>query len=63
MKWKFTPTNSLEWEGRVLTVPMGRDTLNDEYAGRIADTLRVFIERITPVVADADNETGEVDGP
>ncbi len=57
------PDQFLEWEGKVLTVPMGTDTLNDEYAGRIADTLRVFIEKITPVVADMDNETGELDEP
>ena len=57
------PDQRFEWEGKVLTVAMGTDTLNDEYAGRIADTLRVFIERITPTVADLDNETGEVDEP
>ncbi len=57
------PDQFFEWEGKVLTVPMGTDTLNDEYAGRIADTLRVLIEQITPIVADLDNETGEVDEP
>ena len=49
-----------EWESKVLTVPMGTDTLNDEYAARIADTLRVFIEQITPIVTNLGNETGEV---
>ena len=57
------PDQFFEWEGKVLTVSMGTDTLNDEYAGRIADTLRVFIEQITPIVADLDNETGELDEP
>ena len=57
------PDQFCEWEGKVLTVPIGTDTLNDEYAGRIADTLRVFIEQITPVVTDLDNETGEIDEP
>ena len=60
---KIHPDQFLEEEGKVLTVPMGTDTLNDEYAGRIADNLRVFIEQITPVVADLDNETGEFDEP
>ena len=57
------PDQFFEWEGKVLTVPMGTDTLNDEYAGRIAATLRVFIEQITPIVADLDNETSEFDEP
>ena len=57
------PDQFFEWEGKVLTVPMGTDTLNDEYAGRIADTLRVFIDQITPIVTDLDNEADEVDEP
>ena len=55
------PDQFFEWEGKVLTVPMGTDTLNDEYARRIADTLRVFIEQITPIVDDLENETGAED--
>ena len=30
---------------------------------RIADTLRVFIDQITPIVTDLDNEADEVDEP
>ncbi len=52
-----------ESEDKVLTVPMGTDTLSDEYAVRIASTLRVFIEQVTPIVTDLDNETSEVDDP
>ena len=55
------PDQFFEWEGKVLTVPMGTDTLNDEYAGRIAAALRGFIEQITPIVDDLDNETGAED--
>ena len=62
-RMKIHPDQFFEWEGKVFTVPMGTDTLNDEYAGRIAATLRVFIEQITPVVTDLDNETGEFDEP
>ena len=36
------PDQFFESEGRVLTVPMGTDSLNDEYAARIAGTLRVL---------------------
>lgn len=57
------PDQFLEWEGKIITVPMGTDTLNDEYAGRIAETLRMFIEQITPMVAELDNETGEFNEP
>ena len=57
------PDQFFESEGRVLIVPMGTDSLIDEYAARIAGTLRVLVEQITPVVANLDNETGEIKEP
>ncbi len=39
-----------------VTVDLGTIALNDEFAGKIAETLRAFIEHITPVIDDAENE-------
>ena len=39
-----------------VSVDMGVDTLNDEFAERIAETMRSFIERITPLVEEQANE-------
>ena len=38
---------------------MGNDTLNDKFAGRIAGMLRSFIEKITPIVDNLEDETNE----
>ena len=35
------------------------DTLNDDFAGRIADMLRHFIEKITPIVDNLEDENNE----
>ena len=40
-------------------VRMGGDTLNDDFAGRIADMLRSFIEKITPIVDNLEDENNE----
>ena len=40
-------------------VRIGSDTLNDNFAGRIADILRQFIEKITPIVDNLEDETNE----
>ena len=40
-------------------VEMRNDTLNDKFAGRIADMLRHFIEKITPIVDNLEDETNE----
>ncbi len=42
-------------------VKIGPDTLNDNFANRIAEILREFIEQITPIVDDFGNESGEED--
>ena len=44
-------------ESKSVRVDMGVDTLNDEFAGRIAETMRSFIERITPLVEEQANES------
>ena len=40
-------------------VRVGTDTLNDDFAGRIADMLRQFIETITPIVDNPEDEGNE----
>ena len=40
-------------------VRMGGDTLNDNFANSIADVLRHFIERITPIVDKLEDENNE----
>ena len=40
-------------------VEMRNDTLNDNFAGGIADMLRQFIEKITPIVDNLEDETNE----
>ena len=40
-------------------VEMRNDTLNDNFAGRIADMLRQFIETITPIVDNLEDENNE----
>ena len=44
-----------------IEVNVGPDTLNDEFAGEIAAVVRSFIERITPIIDDLENEIGEGD--
>ncbi len=39
-------------ESNYIDVDAGTDTLNDEFAGRIAETMQCFIERITPIVEE-----------
>ena len=38
---------------------MGTDTLNDNFANRIAEILRQFIEQITPTVDNIEHESNE----
>ena len=40
-------------------VEMRSDTLNDDFASRIAEMLRQFIETITPIVDNLEDETNE----
>ena len=40
-------------------VRMGGDTLNDDFAGRIAEMLRHFIQKITPIVDNLEDENNE----
>ena len=42
-----------------IEVRMGTDTLNDDFAGRIADMLCHFIEKITPIVDNLEDENNE----
>ncbi len=42
-------------------VRMGPNALNDEFANRIAEMLRQFIEQITLVVDDLENESDEAE--
>ena len=42
-----------------LYVEMESDTLNDNFASRIADILRYFIEQITPIVDNLEDENNE----
>ena len=44
-------------ESKSVSVDMGVDTFNDEFAGRIAETMRSFIMRITPLVEEQANES------
>ena len=44
-----------------IKLEMGADTLNDEFAARIADMTRKFIEQITPIVDDLENESADVE--
>jgi hypothetical protein len=49
------PDQQLASDG--IKLEMGTDTLNDEFAGRIAKITRKFIEQITPIVDDLQNES------
>ena len=42
-----------------IEVGMGTDTLNDSFAKRIAEMLRQFIEQVTPIVNNLENESNE----
>ena len=44
-----------------IKVDLGSDTLNDDFANKIAGMLRQFIEQITPIVDDPENEADEVE--
>lgn len=48
-------------QGDFTFVRTGPDTLNDSFANRNAETLREFIEEITPLIDDLENETSEED--
>ena len=39
-----------------IKIPMGTDTLNERFGNNIAMTLRSYIEKITPIVNELDNE-------
>lgn len=39
-----------------IAVEVGSDTLNDGFGDQIAETVRNFIQEITPVVNDLDNQ-------
>ena len=51
-------SNQITQQSRI-SVSMGNDTLNDKFAGRIAGMLRSFIEKITPIVDNLEDETNE----
>ena len=51
------PDQRLDSDG--IRVSMGSGTLNDEFAERIAEMARQFIEQITPIVDDLENENSE----
>ena len=51
-----TINSEMNIESKSVSVDMGIDTLNDEFARRIAETMRSFIERITPLVEEQANE-------
>ena len=44
-----------------ITVDLGSDTLNDSFGDRIAETVRNFIQEITPVVNDLENQDDGTD--
>ena len=44
-----------------ITVDLGSDTLGDDFAKRIAEMLGRFIEEITPIVDDLENEADDVE--
>ena len=44
-----------------ITVALGSDTLNDSFGDRIAETMRNFIQEITPVVNDLENQDDGTD--
>ncbi len=44
-----------------ILVGMASHTLSDSFATRIAELLRRFIEEITPIVDDLENEADEVE--
>ena len=44
-----------------IKVNLGSDTLNDAFSARIAEMLRRFIEEITPIVDDLENDADEVE--
>ena len=44
-----------------ITVDLGSDTLNDNFGDRIAETVRNFIQEITPVVNDLENQDDGTD--
>ncbi|MDE2860475.1 MAG: endonuclease NucS [Chloroflexota bacterium] len=48
-----------ETDDEGLFVKIGVETLNDDFAGRIADTLRQVIEHITPIVDNLEEESNE----
>ena len=53
---RATINSEMHIESKSVSVDMGIDTLNDEFARRIAETMRSFIERITPLVEEQANE-------
>ena len=42
-----------------ISIPIGTDTLNERFGNDIAMTLRSYIEKITPIVNELDNEENE----
>ena len=54
------PDQQLDDSG--IEVQMDADTLNEGFAGRIAEVLRRFIEAITPIVDRAENASNEMEG-
>ena len=53
---RATISSDMHIESKSVSVDMGVDTLNDEFAEGIAETMRSFIERITPLIEDQSNE-------
>ena len=53
------PNQKLEATGGSISVGIGDGALDDDFANRIAAMTRKFIEQITPLVDDLDNESDE----
>ncbi len=51
------------FDGSSIRALVGSDALNDDFAGNIADVLCSFIERITPIVDELENETDADEEP
>ena len=56
-------TQESNQHGTFIFIRTGLDTLNESFANKNAETLRQFIEELTPIIDDLENETGEEDEP
>ena len=53
---RATINSDMQFKPNLVFVDMGVDTLNDDFAGRIVETMRYFITLITPLVEEYANE-------